>query len=909
MTSFSLRTFAATAVLLLAAPLLRAQDTRTVTEPTFPAVCSQVQADLTISGGEPSSELNTAHDTSLIQSALTACAQGQAVELVANGSNNAFVIAPIYIPVGRTLLVDGGVTVFGSRSAVDYQIGAAASGTTCGTSDGGSACYPLITMGQNSVGGTSTTSFSVTTPVTGIMGYGVINGRGADKLITLDNQTNPTTYTEGSSSWYDLAVGGAEDNPVLIQTYKVPNVVLYKISLLNSPHFHVRVTGQGSTTATKVTNLTVWGIKLLTPWSAHNTDGIDPTGATNVTITNSVIGDGDDEIAISGSSLSSNFTYSNLLLTSGHGISIGSITTNSVSNVSVSNVNFSGQAADGNQIALRIKSYCGSGGAVTNVTYNGVCVQNTATGIDLDPFYSGTNTTGANCPAYGSTTAPINYQNIYLNTANAKINFQGLSSTVPSYFTLNNVYSNSAGLNLKTAQSVDTVATPSNDNVTLSGSYYPGAWGTLSTAANATGVTEVNNGMPAASFPTSYCANAYPALVGELYANTAASGATINNINKAVTVTLPATVTLNAMLQPTNPVTGYGPATAAATPTAGVQFLDGTTVVGTGTLSANGTLASVMLTNPTAGTHAYTANYVGDSTYAATPFGAATYTGTQNGPILAPTPLVITVNAGPASQLAFSAAPASAISYGSAPGTVSVVGKDVAGDIVMTLTGTVTLTVTGPNGYTATYTTTASGGTATFSSVANPPSVGTYTYTATQGSLTAASVNEAVSATTLTVTANPASRVFDAVDPAFSYTITGFVNNDNASVVSGAPVITSSDVRTSPAGSYPTTVALGTLSAANYVFSLVGGTLMVTGGAPQSVLFAALPNLPSGSSYQLSARATSGLPVTYTASGNATVSGTTLTVTAPGAVTVTAGSAANGNYAAASNVSQSFTAQ
>src|SRR5580698_6977985 len=62
----------------------------TVPEPTFPAVCTQVPADLTISGGEPSSELNTATDTTAIQTALSGCAQGHAVELVANGSNNAF---------------------------------------------------------------------------------------------------------------------------------------------------------------------------------------------------------------------------------------------------------------------------------------------------------------------------------------------------------------------------------------------------------------------------------------------------------------------------------------------------------------------------------------------------------------------------------------------------------------------------------------------------------------------------------------------------------------------------------------------------------------------------------------------------------------------------------------------------
>ena len=877
----------------------------TVPEPVFPAVCTQVPADLTISGGEPSSELNTATDTTAIQTALSNCAQGQAVELVANGSNNAFVIAPIFIPPGVTLLVDGGVTVFASRNAADYQIGTAATGSTCGTSDGGSACNPLITIGQKSVNGSTSTLYSPTQPVTGLMGYGVINGRGGDKLITLDSQTNPTSFVVGPSSPWDLAVGSNEDVPILIMAPKIANVTLYKITLLNSPHFHVKIAGQGNLSDPKYqTNLTVWGIKLLTPWSTHNTDGIDPTGANNVTITNSIIGDGDDEIAISGSSTSANFTFSNLLLTSGHGVSVGSITTKGVSNILATNLNFSGQAADGNQIALRIKSYCSNGGPVGNVTYSGVCIKNVATTLDLDPFYSSGSGTTA-CPAFGTPTAPITYQNIYATTS-GKINLQGLNPTTGlSTVVLNNVFVNNSTLNLRVAQSNDTTPTPANDNITLNGSYYPAQWASLASSANS--VTETNNATLAPAFPTAYCANAFPTLAGEIYANTTTGGVTTNNINQPTTVTLPATVTLNAMLQPTNPVTGFGAATAAAAPTAAVQFLDGTTVVGTASLGTNGTLASVTLTNPPAGVHNYTAKYLGDTHYSVTAFGTAIWTGTQNGTPPPPTPLVITVNAGPAAQLAFSTPPPATLTYGTAAGTVAVAVEDASG-ATTTSTAAVALTVTGPNGYSQTYNATAVAGTATFNLGAVLP-VGSYTYTATAAGLTPARANEAIGPATLTVTASPASRIFGAPNPAFTYTISGYVNNDPATVVSGAPVITTTAVRTSPAGSYPTVVSLGTLTAANYNFTLIGGTLQVTGGAPQAILFAPLPNFASGGAYQLTARTTSGLPVTYAVSGPAQIAGSALNVTGPGQVTVTASSASNANYAAAADVSQTFTAQ
>ena len=700
----------------------------------------------------------------------------------------------------------------------------------------------------------------------------------------------------------DTAVGGNEDAPVLITVPKIANVIFYKITLLNSPHFHVRIQGQGNLSSSKYnTNFTAWGLKLITPWTPHNTDGIDPTGVNNMTVTNSIIGDGDDELAISGSSIDQNITFSNLLLPSGHGISIGSITTSGIANVAVSNVNFPGQPADANQIALRIKSYCSSGGPVTNVQYNGVCVRNTYTSLDIDPFYSTTSAT-TSCPSFGTAAAPITYNNIYLTTANSRINYQGLNASNISYITLGNIFNNSATLNLRVAQSNDTAATPSNDAITLNNSYYPAQWGTLANTAN--NVTETVNGTVAAAFPTAYCANAFPVLNGELYASTP----TANNVNQPTTLTLPATLSLNAILQPVNSTTTYSSYTGVPVPSASIQFLDGTNVVGTGTLTANGTFASLTLTNPTAGTHTYTANYIGDTTYAATPFGTTTYTGTQNGAVPAPTPLVVTVNAGPASVLAFTPAPATPITYGTAPGTLTVAIQDAYGN-TSTSTASVVLTVTGPNAYSQTYTATAANGLATFTPAA-PPAVGTYTYTATSGTLTAAQASEAINPATLTVTPNNATRAVGTPNPAFTYTITGFVNGDTASVVTGTPTLTTTASNASGAGTYPITATTGTLAAANYIFTFATGTLTITGNPPQLILFPPLPNFSHVHAFQLTARTTSGNPVTYTVtSGPATVTGSTLVVTGPGQVTVTANSAATAVTSAAPSVSQTFTAQ
>ena len=80
----------------------------------------------------------------------------------------------------------------------------------------------------------------------------------------------------------------------------------------------------------------------------------------------------------------------------------------------------------------------------------------------------------------------------------------------------------------------------------------------------------------------------------------------------------------------------------------------------------------------------------------------------------------------------------------------------------------------------------------------------------------------------LTVTASSLSMSYGNVVPTLDDTITGFVNGENAGVVSGDPVLFAAATATSNVGSYTITVSQGTLSAANYDFpSFVDGTLTI----------------------------------------------------------------------------------
>src|SRR4051812_2236730 len=79
----------------------------------------------------------------------------------------------------------------------------------------------------------------------------------------------------------------------------------------------------------------------------------------------------------------------------------------------------------------------------------------------------------------------------------------------------------------------------------------------------------------------------------------------------------------------------------------------------------------------------------------------------------------------------------------------------------------------------------------------------------------------------LTVTADNQSRLYGDPNPPFTYVITGFVNGDDISVVSGSADCTSTATQASPVGAYPITCTIGTLSAQNYVFAFVAGTLTI----------------------------------------------------------------------------------
>jgi len=91
-------------------------------------------------------------------------------------------------------------------------------------------------------------------------------------------------------------------------------------------------------------------------------------------------------------------------------------------------------------------------------------------------------------------------------------------------------------------------------------------------------------------------------------------------------------------------------------------------------------------------------------------------------------------------------------------------------------------------------------------------------------------IEDPASIPALTVTANNVSRAYGDANPSFDATITGLIKGDDASVLSGSLVCSSTADAISPAGHYPITCS--GISSNNYVINYVDGTLTI-GSAPE----------------------------------------------------------------------------
>ena len=377
---------------------LHAQDMRHVEEPHIPAACVVLHARLAAVRGILPAESERDLDTDRIQQAMDHCTAGKAVVLQPDGAKQTFLSGPLTLRSGVTLVIDADASLAASRDPRLYDI----TPGSCGVlGEHGQGCKPLLAGKDISD--------------SGVMGQGSIDGRGGAAMLG-------TKVT-----WWQLAqraklLDRYQKVPGLIELSQVHDFTLYRITLWDSPAHHVVVHDSNGFTA--------WGVKVMTPATARNTDGINPVSSTNVTIAHCYIHAGDDNVAISSrpGAPASHISILDDHFYTGHGMSIGSNTGGGVSHVLVRNLSI-----DGAQNGIRIKSDPSRGGLVQAIKYENVCIRGVTNPIVLTPHY--TDFSGKLLPEYRD----ITLRNVHILTPGDYV-FAGVDSQHELGVTLDNVF-------------------------------------------------------------------------------------------------------------------------------------------------------------------------------------------------------------------------------------------------------------------------------------------------------------------------------------------------------------------------------------------------------------------------------------------------------------------------------------
>jgi uncharacterized delta-60 repeat protein len=226
----------------------------------------------------------------------------------------------------------------------------------------------------------------------------------------------------------------------------------------------------------------------------------------------------------------------------------------------------------------------------------------------------------------------------------------------------------------------------------------------------------------------------------------------------------------------------------------GIQFSDTAASALTGSLTR------------AAGEHVTGSPYaIGQGTLAANGDYTIAFTGNTLGITPATLNVIADSNPATASQDAFTKV------YGQANPTFSVRFDGLAnGDTAASLTGTLSVSTSA----------TTSSPVGTYSVSASGLSSTDYAINFTPGTLN-------ITKATLTVRADDKSKIYGAANPSLTSTITGFVNGDSSSVVTGTPGLATAATSASDVGSYAITVNAGSLAATNYSFATQNGNLAI----------------------------------------------------------------------------------
>ncbi|KAI3810714.1 hypothetical protein L1987_20336 [Smallanthus sonchifolius] len=200
-----------------------------------------------------------------------------------------------------------------------------------------------------------------------LQGGGVIDGRGEKWW---DLPCKPHKGPNGTT------LAGPCDSPVSIRFFMSTNVSVRGVKVKNSPQFHFRFDG--------CNGVHIDSLNIKAPSLSPNTDGIHIENTNDVTIYNSLISNGDDCVSIGTGSY--NVDIKNITCGPSHGISIGSLGMRNT-RACVSNITVMDSVIRHSDNGVRIKTWQGGFGSVSNVWFFNIHMDNVRNPIMIDQYY------------------------------------------------------------------------------------------------------------------------------------------------------------------------------------------------------------------------------------------------------------------------------------------------------------------------------------------------------------------------------------------------------------------------------------------------------------------------------------------------------------------------------------------
>lgn len=313
------------------------------------AASSAGPIDVTLLPGFRSSSSGALNDTLMIQAAIDAAATGEGGGVVLLKEGMTFVSWSVQLHSHVKLIIDGTLATNGDPNAEWTPTSPARWGTIA------------LLWARNVTNVTITSSRH---------GLGHINGNG--------------------SRWWPIRKKSYKHwAPKMWSCQECSHVRLSNFNVTDSPAWCLENSG--------VEDLIAENLTINAPHDSPNTDGIgvDCTGSPEkpCIVRNCYISNGDDEVAVGGK----NVLVENSHFAKGHGASIGSLGFNG-SNAYVTNITFRNLIFNQTETTMRIKTWQGGHGLVSNVTYENIKVLDVAMPILLTQFYCPGSQHAGKCP-------------------------------------------------------------------------------------------------------------------------------------------------------------------------------------------------------------------------------------------------------------------------------------------------------------------------------------------------------------------------------------------------------------------------------------------------------------------------------------------------------------------------------